>query len=879
MSLWNRLRNTFRPSDLDAQLKCEMETHLAELQDEARREGHENKTAQRMARLQFGNVASYREQTRERDMMAWLEMVMRDIRYAIRQLRQSLGFSVPLVLLLALGIGVNVAIFTFLNTIVLASLPLPDADRLVLFMDRHADAGSSPPSWLDQRDFREQNHVLESVGAFSFVNSVLCQIDQQSFRIGGSSVTPDYFKTLAVRPIAGRLFSPTEGQAGQDNVAVIREDFWHSQFASDPGILGKTISINGMKRTIIGILPRSVSFPTEDSLLWIPLVPTAAQRADRSWHGFPLVGRLKPGVTLAQARSDLDAIMLRMSREYPKDEADRTAVVIYSLREWTVGQIRDRLLLLQYAAIAIFLMACANVSSLVLARQSRRRREFALRAALGASRLQLIGQRMAEAFVLTAAGGFCSAAVAWIIVRLLVKLYGSSLPRIGEIGVDYRLVCFAFVVIVVTTLLLGFTSSLHENPMQIESTLREGKDALGNRFSTQLRKLLIAVQIACALTLVGASFELLQSFRNLMSVHSGIDATHLLTLHITLPEQQYQDAHRCDRFFSSLTENVSALPGIQSAATINLLPIQSTGYNGDVEVSGLPPHSSGFFAEYRWVTGDYFRTMRIPIVGGRNFTEQNIRGAGHPVIINQAMAHALWGNQNPLGWTLQLKESAALNGLTYTVVGIAGDVHQSGLEIPARPEMEFPLATTPVSMTKEVMVIRSAMDDSAVLAAVRRETRKLDSAAAISNVHPMDEVLGGSFAVQYARVLSSLLSGFSFIALFIAAFGLYGITSYLVAERLRELAIRLAVGASRMQIISTILRQGVSMLIAGAVAGIIGVFSSARLFESALFGVGGVPVAALCTALLALTGAALIGMTYPVLRATRVDPIQILRQV
>lgn len=878
MSLWNRLRNTFRSSDLDAQLKCEMETHLAELQDEARREGHENKAARRMANLQFGNVASYREQTRERDTIVWLEMLLRDIRYALRQLRQSLGFSVPLVLLLALGIGVNVAFFAFVNTIVLASLPLPDADRLVLFMDRHADGGSSPPSWLDQRDFREQNHVFESVGAFSFANNVLCQIDQQSLRLGGSSVTPDYFKTLAVQPLAGRLFFPAEGQPGQDNVTVIREDLWRSQFASDPGILGKTISVNGVPRTIVGILPRSISFPSEDSLLWIPLVPTAAQRADRSWHGFPLLGRLKPGVTLPQARSDLDAVMLRMSREYPKDEEDRTAVVIYSLREWTVGPIRDRLLLLQCAAIAIFLMACANVSSLVLARQSRRRREFALRAALGASRFQLIGQRITEAFVLASAGGFCSAAVAWMIVRLLVKLYGSSLPRIGEIGVDYRLVCFALIAITITTLLLGLTTSINNNPLQLESTLREGKDALGNRFNTQLRKFLIAVQIACALTLVGASFELLQSLRNLMSVHSGIDPSHLLTLHVALPEQQYQDAHRCDRFFSSLTERVTALPGVQSAATINLLPIQSMGYNGDVEVSGLPPHSSGFFAEYRWVTGDYFRTMGIPIVGGRAFAEQDLQGAGRPVIINQAMAHALWGSQNPLGSTLQLKESAALNGLMYTVVGIARDVHQSGLEIPARPEMEFPLATTPVPMTEQVMVIRSAINDSDVLAAVRREMRRLDSAAAVSNVHPMDEVLGGSFAVQYTHMLSSLFSGFSFVALFIAAFGLYGITSYLVADRLRELAIRLAVGASRLQIVTAILRQGLSMLVVGALAGIIGVFACARLLQSALFGVDGIPFPALLAALSAMTGAALLGMILPVLRATHIDPIQILRQ-
>jgi putative ABC transport system permease protein len=878
MSLWNRLRNTFRSSDLDVELKLEMETHLAELQYEAKQVGRGTQEAQRAASLQFGNVASYREQTRERNVVTWLETLLQDLRYASRQLKQSPGFSVPMVLLLALGIGVNIAMFTLLNTIVLASLPLPDPNRLVLFMDRHADGGSSPPSWLDQRDFREQNHVFESMGAFAFRNSLLCQIEQQPFRTGGGLVTPDYFKTLGVLPIAGRLFSSEEGQPGRDNVAVLREDFWHSQFASDPSILGRTISVNGLKRTIVGILPRSATFPSADSLLWIPLVPTAAQRADRSWHGFPLVGRLRPGLTLVQARSDLDAIMLRMSREYPEDEGDRTAVVIYPLREWTVGQTRDRLLLLQYAATAIFLMACANVSSLVLARQSRRRREFAMRAALGASRLRLIRQRLTEAFAISITGGLCSAMVAWILVRVLIKFYGSSLPRAEEIGVDYRLVCFAFGVILMATLLLGFTTSIQGDAVHLESTLREGKDALGNRFSTQIRKLLIAVQVACALTLVGASFQLLQSFQNLMSVNSGINASHLLTFHVALPEQQYQTAVRANQFFANLTDRVSELPGVQSAATINLLPVQSTGYNGDVEVAGLPPHPTGFFAEYRWVTGDYFRTMGIPIIGGRDFTGQEIRGAGHPVIVNQAMAHALWGTRNPIGWTLQLKESAALDGLAYTVIGIAHDVHQSGLEIPARPEMEFPLATMPEAMTEQVMVVRTAIDESSVLTSIRQETQRLNSSAAISNMQSMSEVLGGSFAVQYARVLSSLLSGFGLIALFIAAFGLYGVTSYLVAERLRELAIRLAVGASRIQIMNAILRQGASMLILGSLVGIVGVISTTRLFESALFGVQGIPLAALVTAFFALTAAALLGMALPVLRATRVDPVQILRQ-
>ncbi len=627
MSLWNRLWNTFRPSSLDDDLAREIDTHLAEMQDDNVKQGMAPEQARRAARIQFGNASSYREQTRERNLLAWLETMGQDLRYTARQLRQSPGFAIPTVLLLALGIGVNIAIFTLLNTIVLASLPLHEPDRLVVLLDRHSDGGSSPPSWLDQRDFREQNHVFKSLGAFDFRNTVLLQAGTETLRVSGSYVTPDYFTTLGVQPLAGRLFTPAEAEAGQDNVVLVREDFWHSHFGSDPAIFGKTISIDGRKRTIIGILPRSFTFPRDNAILWIPLVPTPLQRDDRGWHGFPLVGRLKPGIALAQAHADLDAIMLRLSRQYPKKDTDRTAVLLFRLRDWTIGQTRERLLVLQYAALAVFLMACANVSSLVLARYSARRREFAMRTALGASRFRLIRQRVTEAFALACIGCVSSAAVAWVCVKFLIYLYGSSLPRANEIGADPHLLFFALAVTLAAALLLGLTTAFEDDRNRLESTLREGAGAFGSRRGTLIRKILVALQAACALTLVCGSFELLESLQNLTRTNPGLDASHLLTLHVALPESRYQDAARCNRFFAVLTDRASHLPGIQSAASINMLPVQAAGYNGDVEVPGLPPHSAGFFAEYRWVTGDYFRTMGIPLLRGRNFLPEELSRA------------------------------------------------------------------------------------------------------------------------------------------------------------------------------------------------------------------------------------------------------------
>jgi predicted permease len=878
MSLWNRLWNTFRAHRLDDDLAREIDTHLAELQDDKAKQGLAPEEARRAARIQFGNTGSYREQTRERNLLAWLEATGQDIRYTLRQLKQSPRFAIPTVLLLALGIGVNIAIFTLLNTIVLASLPLHDPDRLVILLDRHSDGGSSPPSWLDQRDFREQNHVFESLGAFAFRNTVLLQSGTETLRVSGSAVTPDYFTTLGVQPLAGRLFAPAEADAGQDNVVLVREDFWHSQFGSDPAILDKTISIDGRKRTIIGILPRSFTFPRDNTILWIPLVPTPLQRNDRGWHGFPMIGRLKHGVTLAQAYADMNAIMLRLSRQYPKEDTDRTAVLLYRLRDWTIGHTRERLLLLQWAALAVFLMTCANVSSLVLARYSARRREFAMRTALGASRFRLVRQRVTEAFALAAIGCLSSAAIAWVCVKFLIYLYGSSLPRATEIGADPRLLWFALAVTLAATLLVGLTSALQQEGHQLESTLREGAGGFGSRHNTRIRKILVALQAACALTLVCGSFELLESFQNLMRVNPGLDASHLLTLHVALPESRYQNAARCNQFFSALTDRVGHLPGVQSAASINMLPVQAAGYNGDVQVPGLPPHSAGFFAEYRWVTGDYFRTMRIPLVRGRNFLPEELSGARHAVIINETMAHTLWHDRDPVGWTLTLNESEALNGVSFQVIGVAHDVHQSGLDIPARSEMEFPLSTMPEPITDQVVVLRTALPEATVLASIRQQVRSLESGAAIFDVNTMHEVLSGSYSVAYTRVLSLLLSSFAVLALFIAAFGLYSVTSYLVTERLRELAIRLAVGASRTQIMTLVLRQGVPMLAFGIVAGIGGALLASRSLESMLFGLNGLPIFALCLATSVLTAATGVGIALPALRATHVDPVQILRQ-
>jgi predicted permease len=876
MSLWNRFWNTLRPSRVESDIKREFNTHLAEIQDELLKRGYNLEQARRAARLQFGNPTSYREQTRERNRLAWLGTFAQDFHYAIRQLERSPGFAVSAVFLLALGIGLNLAMFTLLNAVVLSSLPLPNADSLVILLGRHSDGGSSPPSWLDQQDFRRQSHVFESLGAFDFRNTVLLQVGNETLHVSGTSATPDYFATLGVRPLAGRLFTAEEAQPGQDDVVLLREDFWHSQFGSDPAILGRTVGINGRKCTIVGILPHSFGFPTDNTVLWIPLVPVPLERNDRGWHGFPMVGRLKSDISLAQAYADLNPIMLRLSQQYPKADTDRTSVLLFPLREWVVGHTRDRLLMLQYAAIAIFLMTCANVSNLVLARYSTRRREFAMRTALGASRLRLVRMRLTEALVLALAGCLASIAFAWAGVRFLLYLYGTSLPRTNEVGINFHQLWFAIGVAVAAALMLGLTNALQEDQHHLETVLREG--AAENRRNTQMRKILVALQVACALMLLTGSFQLLQSFHNLMRVNPGFDDSHLLTLHVALPESGYRDPARSNQFFATLTDRLNNMAGVQSATSINLLPVQNAGYNGDVEIPGLPPHSAAFFAEYRWVTGDYLRTMGIPLVRGRDFLPEDLLGGHHVVIINQTMARSLWHDRDPVGWTLKLKESEKLDAISFTVIGVAQDVHQAGLDLAPRSEIEMPLSTMPEPLTDQVSALRTSLGAQAVLPSIRRQVQRLEPRAVVFNVQTMKEVLIGSYSVSYARVLSTLLSAFGALALLIGAFGLYGVTSYIVTERHREIAIRLAIGASRSRITRLVLRQGVLMLGVGIILGAGGALLVARSLQSMLFGVGGVPAVALSLAVSILAIAAAAGVAVPTFRAANMDPAHILRQ-
>ncbi len=870
MAWLGRLWNSLRTSRMDRELREELETHMAELEDNERKNGASASDAHDRARKRFGNPTLHREEARGSNLLLWLDSTAQDIRYAFRQFAQVPGFTVTAVLMLALGIGANAAIFTLLNSIVLRSLPLPNPERLTILLERNANNGDSPPSWLDQRDLRERTHSFDSLGAFDYRGNFLVRVGNDTKRLIGGYVTPDYLTTLGVKPLLGRLFNENESVPGQDNVALIREDYWRDAFQSDPEILQKTIELNGRKCNIIGVLPREVYYPWETGLVWAPLVPAEGARKERGYHGFPMIGRLKAGVTFEQAKQDVDNVMRQLAKEFPDADHDRGGL-LYHMKEWGISRTREQLLVLQYAALAIFLMTCANVSSLLLARYSTRRREFAVRAALGASRGRRIRQHLTESLALAAMGCLAGAAVAYFGVDFLVKLFGNFLPRASEISLDWRLVAFTMGTTIAGAIAFGLTASLHDDSGSLESALRDGGRVGTGRGRALARKTMVVVQVVCAVTLLAGAGELLESFRKLLHVDAGVKVDHLLTMRIALPESQYTKPEQVTAFYRTVIDHITAIPGVESAATTNMLPVQNAGYNGDVQVVGLPPHSSTFFAEYRWISGDYFRTLGIPIVRGRDFLPEEIEGKQQAIIISQKMARDLWGTKDPIGYKVISSSPEPA-----TVVGVARDVHQSGLASAPRAELYTPLAASFETMPGQSLSIRSSLSKDELGALVRREIHQADPQAAIYQMKSMQAVLDDS--ITYQRITMTMLSMFAGLALALAAFGIYGVMSYLVSARRQEFAVRLAIGARPAALAQMVFGQSFAIIGIGIALGLGAAYGVSQLLPSLLYGVNKLEIPTLAIAIVVLACSAIIAIGVPAWRAVRIDPIAALRQ-
>jgi putative ABC transport system permease protein len=865
--MFDRLWNVLRQRRVENEIRQEMESHLALIEEEEVAQGVDPQAARRNARLRFGNLALHREATRDANLAIWLDDMLRDLKFAYRQLLRNPGFAAAGVLLLGLGIGVNAAIFTVVRSVILRPLPLPDPERLVSVVE--ASGGfETPESWPDLLDLQEGSHVFASSGGF-MRSSFVFRGSADALNIKGSSATPGYFSTLQVQPIAGRLFETAEGQEGATPVALIREDFWRAALDADPEILRRTILLNGRATQVVGILPSQFRFPTGDSVVWTPLIPQGPQK-NRGYHAIGMVGRLKPSVTLAQAQADLEIVMRRLAREYPDQDAGHSAKVV-SLQDWSLDKrLRDRLMVLQIAALALFLMACANLSSLLLARNSARRREFEIRLAIGASHSRQIRQHLTESLLLTGAGCVAAVGLAAAGVRFLVWLYGDDMPRAAEIAPDWKLVMEVIAIAIAGAIAVGLATALHRRPDASGVSVALGSRASADRAGVWTRKLLVVFQLTCAVVLLTSTVQVLESFWTLLHVDVGFDRGHLITMRVTAPLGRYRTGAEIGQRFERVASSVAATPGVRQAAAVNMLPIAEWGFNGNVNVEGMADEHRGFFAEYRWITKDYLRTMGIPLLRGRQFLPEEVAGKQKAAIINQTMAHQLWGDLDPIGAHINMFSPEWI-----TVVGIARDVRQSGVTVSPSAEVYLPAATFVVAAPSWSVVLRSELPADSLIPAIRNAIRTEEPEAAVDRVMTMEEVIADSVSAQ--RIVATLLVCFAVLALLLASLGLYSVLTFTVVARLPELAIRAALGSTPRALVALVGGEGIALVAVGVGIGFAGMVPLQPLLNRFILDVG--PLSApLCAAVLAILlaiGAAAVAV--PAWRAARVDPIRVLR--
>jgi putative ABC transport system permease protein len=800
-----------------------------------------------------------------------MESVWQDLRYGIRVLLKKPGFTIVAVLTLALGIGANSAIFSVVNSVLLRPLPVKDPDQLVRIYETFLPSGYGTVSVPNLKDWREQNDLFTQLAAYTYDNFSLMGKDNPE-RISGAPVSANFFEVLGVPPLIGRTFLEGEDQQGNNRVVVLSYQLWQRNFGGDAGILGRNVPIGGENFTVIGVMPASFRFPFRSTELWVPLVFSPSQVSNRGSHAFFVLGRMKPGVTLDKAKEQMISIARGIEQQFPDQQTGRSVMLVL-LQEEIVSNIRPALMVLLGAVGFVLLIACTNVGNLLLARAAGRRKEIAIRTALGAGRWRIIRQLLTESLLLSIAGGVLGLLIAIWGVQLLVALAQNYLPRAHEVGLDWRVVLFTLSVSLLAGIGFGLVPALQVSKIEVQGVLKEGTGG-NSPGQNWLRGLLVVAEIGSAMVLLIGAGLMIKSFLHLQQLEPGLNPENVLTLRFSLPEAKYNSTQTVANFHQQILERVSALPGVESAGAINLLPIQDTGFNGGVSLEGQDPFPPGQepLAEFRSTSPDYFKTFKIPLIAGRFFSSQDQENTEPVTIINQALAKKLLPNEDPIGKRIKSGVSKLA-----TIVGVVGDVKQSGLLRQPMPEIYYPFTQAQtLTLTRNMsLVVRSSSDPDSLVSAIRSEVRAIDPAQPIFNVKKMEEVISGS--ISYHRLNMILLGGFAAIAMLLAMLGIYSVMSYTVIQNTREIGIRMALGAQRMDVLRLILGHGFILAIIGIGIGLAGAFGLMRLMESLLFGVTATdPLTFILVSLLLLV-VSLLACYIPARRAMRVDPMVALR--
>ena len=790
-----------------------------------------------------------------------------DIRVALRGLLKRPAFTAIAVLTLALGIGANTAIFSVVNAILLRPLPYENPGQLVrLWSDnsgQRTEQNEFSPAEIT--DFRAQLTTFEDVGLFDLGLSANLTGGSQPERVNGSEASPGLFNVLRVKPLIGRTFAPDEIEVKQNKVVLFSEALWRRRFAADPNLVGRTVQLDGEPFTVIGVLPDSFKFP-EKVDLWLPFSFTAEDwKNDRQHYYVLAVGRLKPNVTVAQAKADLEAIMQRLAPTFSASRK-KWGITVVPMHEQVVGKIGPTLWILFGAVGLVLLIACVNVANLLLTRTADRQKELAIRVALGAGRARVIRQLLLESMLLALLGGGAGALLAVWITKLFSASLLASVPRGEDVAVDSRVLLFTLAVSILTAFIFGLAPALQGANPNINETLKDGGRSSVSNSRRGLRSFLVASEIALSLVLLIGGGLLVKSFIRLQNVNAGFDSRNVLTMEVTLPRIQYPKTAAQNAFVQQALQRIESLPGVKSAAaTINLPLVGTWGMGYSLVGRQNQPNQ---IADNANVTPRYFQTMGIPMLLGRDFSTHDVEGAQPVIIINETFARKHFTNENPIGQLINA-------GGKREVVGVVGDVKPRGLDLETKPQLYLPYAQKPTTAWFFTFTIRTETDPTTLAAAVEKEIATLDPNLPVANVRSMDQIV--STSLEQRRLTMALFGGFAVIAMFLAAIGVYGVVSYSVSQRTHELGIRLALGARSSHVLRLILQQGIALALIGVAAGVGAALMLTRLMRSLLFQVGTTDLATFVLVALGLVAVVLLACYVPARRATKVDPLTALR--
>ncbi len=817
--------------------------------------------------------------------------MMQDLRLAFRSLLNSPGFALVAFVTVALAIGANTAVFSLINALLIRPLPYKSPNELVLLWEKFSGQGLDriPVSAPEYNDYTQALKSME-IGGFDYIDLNLTAGEMPE-RIPGAVVTPSVFSVLGIQPNKGRVFTPEEFGEGNDNVVVISERLWKRRFDSDPQIIGRQLSINGRSFTVVGMMPESFQFPLPlfniqggtfggKVDIWKPIAFSKNELESRGSRSYGIVGRLRPNVSLGQAQAELDTIIARWSQLFPDNyqPATKFGATLYAFHDQVIGGMRTALGILLGAVAVVLLIACANLTTMLLARAGAREREFAIRVALGAGPARLLRQMLTESVLLAVIGGTAGALLAVWGLDLLRVISAQTVPRIAEANLDMRVLVVTLLVSLGTGIVIGFVPALASAKPELTEALKEGgRGSTSGARRNRVRNLLVIAEVALALVLLVGASLLLKSFVRLQDVNPGFDSRNVLTMELSLPVAKYARGAPVGDFYAELVRRVQALPGVEAAALTSILPLSGNNSDSSFGIEGRDSNVDKVYPdeELRGVTPEYFKALRIPLLSGRFFDDRDTRDAPKTVIVNQAFARKWLSNQDPIGKRITFSDTRKPDIEWITIVGLVGDIHHQGLEIDPKPEYYLPHAQQ--SYRGMILAVRSKQDPRALTETIRKELRQLDPELPAANVRTLESVTSDSIAPR--RLSVTMISLFAAVALVLGAVGIYGVMSFLVVQRTHEIGVRMALGATRRDVLLLVVGRAARLVLIGTAIGLVLAFFSSRALAAMLYNVAALDVSTFILMTLGLALVALLASYIPAVRATRADPMIALTHV